>query len=448
MSNLDRQLSMLKIEKGRRRARGGGALWFALAMLLAAGAGAYFYYAKSNAALAVRTARVEREAGSETTGAALLTSNGYIIPRQKVEVTPKIIGRVKEILVKRGDHVQEGDVLLRLDDEEYQARIKSGEAMLNTLRSRLAELKAGSRPEEIAAARAAAESAEATLRSAELDFKRVEALAGKGAISRQELDRARANRDVAKARLEQERKSAEVVRLGPRKEEIAAMEAQLEQASAELELLRAQLEYTVIRAPISGTILEKLAERGELVTNTNFGGTRGAKTSVVSMADLKDLQVETDLNENSLAKVHLGLPCEIQLDSEPGNTYHGEVDEIAPQADRQKGTVQAKVRILDPSDTIKIDVNARVTFLAPKEAEAGGAPAAARLWVPRGAVVHRDGQSIVYLVSEDTAVARAVTAGVEGDKGVEITGGLAGTEQVIVDPLEKIKDGARVTVTP
>lgn len=445
MSNLDKQLSKLKIDKGRRKNRGAGGFWLAVALLAAAGAGAYFYYAKSHAVVPVRTARVERESNSENKGSALLTSTGYVIPRQKVEVTPKIIGRVKDILVKRGDLVKEGDVLLRLDDEEYQARVKSGEAMVNTLKARLAELKAGSRPEEIAAAHASADSAEATMRSAELDFKRVETLAEKGAISKQELDRARANRDVARAHLEQARKSADVVRIGPRKEEIAAMEAQLQQAAAEVDLVKAQLEYTVVRAPISGTILEKLAERGELVTNTNFGGTRGAKTSVVSMADLQDLQVETDLNESYLAKVHLGQPCEIRLDSEPNKLYHGEVDEISPQADRQKATVQSKVRILDPGDSIKIEVNARVTFLAPKEADANGQSVQTRFWVPRGAVVQKDGKTLVYLVSEGSAVARAISAGGEGDKGIEVTDGLTGTETVIVDPPETLKDGARVT---
>lgn len=127
--------------------------------------------------------------------------------------------------------------------------------------------------------------------------------------------------------------------IGPRAEQIQAAEAQLKEAEANRELAKTELEYTVIKAPVDGTILEKLAETGELVTNTNFGGTRGAKSSVVSMANLKDLQVEVDLNESELPKVRLGQATEIRLDLNPNHVYEGEVDEISPQADRLKGTI-------------------------------------------------------------------------------------------------------------
>lgn len=448
MSNLDKELPKLRIDKKKRNRGRGGARWLIVALVFVALACGYFFYQKQHAPVAVRTARVERQTSVTGGGSAVVTVSGYIIPRQKIEVAPKIIGRVKELLVKRGDKVKEGDVLLRLEDEDLQAQVRSAEAMVGTLQARLSELRTGSRPEEIAAAKAMVASAEATLKSAELDFKRIESLAGKGAVSNQELDRARASRDVARARFDQEKKTAELVKIGPRTEEIAAAEAGLRQAEAQLEYAKTQLDYTVIRAPVSGTILEKLAELGELVTNTNFGGTRGAKTSIVSMADLNDLQVEVDLNENDLAKVYIGQPAEIRLDSAPDKIYKGEVDEISPQADRQKGTVQVKVRMIEPDNSVKIEVTARVTFLSPAEAAGAAAEAKPRTWVPKGAMVRKGEETFVYLAAEGTAVLRKVKTGGESGKGVEVTEGLAGTEQVILEPPDQLRDGARITVTP
>jgi len=442
---LDNQLSKLRIEKDRKRARRSRIPWIWLIVLaLAVGLG-FCVYGKMNAPLPVKVVRVEQDEPQSGKGPALVTASGYVVPRHKVEVSSKIVGRVRESLVKRGDRVKQGDVLLRIEDDDYQARVRSAEAEVAALRARVAELRAGSRPQEIEAARAAVASSEATLRNAEADFRRIEALYAKGAISSQEVDRARTARDVAQARLDSDRKTAELVKIGPRKEIVDAAEAQLRSAEANLELAKTELGYTVIAAPISGVILEKLAEQGELVTNTNFGGTRGAKSSVVSMADLADLQVEVDVNETELSKIKLHQPVEIRLDSMPDRAYSGEVDEISPQADRQKGTVQVKVRIADPDESIKTEVNARVTFLgdAPQaKVEASGQP---RLWIPKSAIAQGTNGPIVYVLAGDKAVATSVSLGIEAEKGVEITKGLSGSEKLISAPVEKLTDGCRVT---
>jgi HlyD family secretion protein len=234
------------------------------------------------------------------------------------------------------------------------------------------------------------------------------------------------------------------VHIGPRKEQIQACEARLEQARAELKYAGTMLGYTEIRAPIDGVILEKLAEQGELVTNTNFGGTRGAKSSVVSMADLNCLKIESDLNESDVSKVHLEQKCDVQLDSRPGKSYEGVVDEVSPQADRQKGTVQTKIRLIDPDGAIKTEVNARVTFLAPL-AGSGTKP---RMWVPRNALLTGPGGPAVYTVTAGLATPKPVKSGDESDRGVEIAGGLDGTEVLILEPAGRIKPGQRVRTAP
>lgn len=450
MANLDEQLNKLKIDKAkRRRSNGLGGRWLVLAGIVLVAMGGYGVYSKLYAAVPVKTAPVERETVVDGKGTAALTASGYIVPCQKIEVSSMIIGRVKEILVKRGDRVKAGDVLIRIEDEEYKSRVESGDAMVATLKARLEELKAGSRPQEIEAANAAVSAAEATLKNAELEVRRLEQLDREGAVARQEVDRARTARDVALAQLDGQKKNAELVRIGPREEQIKAVEAQLRQSEADLGYARTMLDYTLIKAPIDGVILEKVAEQGEMVTNMNFGGTRGAKSSVVSMADLGCLNVEVDVNEGDLSKVRLDQPCEIRLDSQPDRVYEGKVDEISPQADRQKGTVQIKVRITNPEDSIKIEVNARVTFLDPSaETGASGGSAKPRAWVPKNAVVKSAGGDGVYVVLGDVAQFKKIATNGETDRGVEVTDGLDGVDAVVLEPPSRLGDGARVRVMP
>ncbi|HNR36054.1 MAG TPA: efflux RND transporter periplasmic adaptor subunit [Candidatus Hydrogenedentes bacterium] len=446
-ANLDSELSKLRIDKERKRARRnrGRRVWAVLAAAVVC-AGGVLAYGKWSAPLTVTTARVEVETAGSGRGPALVTASGYVVPRHKVEVSSKIIGRIQDIRVKRGDTVRQGDVLLTIDDAEYRARLQAAEAQVEAIKARLAELETGSRPQEIAAAEAAVASSEASLRNAVLDLRRIEALERQGAIARQELDRARAARDMAQARLDADRKQAELVRIGPRRETIEAAQAQLRQAEANVEAAKTELDYTIIRAPMDGTILEKLAEQGELVTNMNFGGTRGAKNSVVSMANLGDLQVEVDLNESEISKVALGQKAEIRLDSVPDRVFDGEVDEISPQADRQKGAVQIKVRLTNPDSAVKTEFNARVTFLGEPPADAQGVEARPRLRVPRSAVVRTGPDPVVYVLSEGRAKAVPVKTGPEGENGVGIEEGLSGSEIVITGPMDKIADGAHVAV--
>lgn len=448
MAHLDENLTKLRIEKGKRNRKSSGrGRWWLLLLLLAAGGG-YGIYSTLYAAVPVKTARVERDTVVEGKGTDALTASGYILPCRKIEVSSMLIARVKEIRVKRGDHVKAGDVMILLEDDENKSRVLSGEAMVATLKARLDEMKAGSRPQEVQAANAAVAAARATLENAALEVKRLDELERQGIIARQELDRARTARDVASAQLESQQKNAELIRIGPRDEQIKAVEAQLRQAEADLGYARTLLDYTAIKAPIDGVILEKFAEQGEVVTNTNFGGTRGAKSSVVSMADLTCLNVELDVNEGDLSKVKLDQQCEIRLDSQPDKVYEGKVDEISPQADREKGTVQVKVRITNPEDAIKIEVNARVTFFTPPSEAPTAVRAGSRAWVPRNAVVKVDGDAAVYVVSGDIAQIRKIVTEGDSDRGVEVSEGLEGVDTVVAEPSSRVVDGARVRVMP
>ena len=188
--DLGHELSKLRIDRTRKKPRQGSFRWVLILALLALGVGGYYYYAQANAPIPVKVVRAERD--QESTGeVSLLTASGYIIPRHKVEVSSKIIGRVDDLRIKRGDKVKQGDMLLRIEDNEYIAQVRAAEAQLSSAKARLAELRAGSRPQEIEAARAELASAEATLKGARQDLDRIEKLGAEEIVSRQELDRIR-----------------------------------------------------------------------------------------------------------------------------------------------------------------------------------------------------------------------------------------------------------------
>ena len=156
----------------------------------------------------------------------------------------------------------------------------------------------------------------ADLENARVTLNRTRSLVEQGVLSKQALDDAQARYDSQVARFASYEKTNALVRIGPRREDIDAMRAQVKQAEGTLAFAQTQLDNTVISAPISGAILERNVERGEFVT-TGFVSDRGAKGYVVSMADLTDLQVELDINQNDFAKLGPRQPAVILTAGEP-----------------------------------------------------------------------------------------------------------------------------------
>lgn len=242
----------------------------------------------------------------------VLTVSGYIVNRERIELSPRFLGQVKWIGVRKGDTVTNGQVLVLLDDAEYKARLHEAEGRQA--------------------------SAQVALQKAQLDYERIQKLIADRIETRQ-------NEDDLRLRVE-------------------AARATIKEAEAMVELMRTYLEWTVIRSPINGVVLEKLADENELVTPQSFGGTRGLSTALVAIADPKELQVEVELNESDLAKVSLNQKCRVSPEAFQDKAYEGFVAEIAPEANRQKGTLQIKVQIRQPDRYLTPELSAKVDFLA------------------------------------------------------------------------------------
>jgi HlyD family secretion protein len=379
------------------------------------------------------------DAGAQA-GDVILNATGYIIAAHKIEVAAKVVGKVAWIGVEKADHVKQGQVLVRLEDDEYRAQVLQGQGNLANLQAKLEQLMNGSRPEEIAKAKADLESSRADVDNAKVTLDRTRKLVTEGIFTKQNLDDAQAKYDGAVARMASLERTYDLVKLGPRREEIDAARGQIEQAKGVLAYAQTQLENTVIRAPVTGTILDRNVEKGEFVT-TGFVGDRGAKGYVVSLADLNDLKVELDINQNDFAKLGPKQKGVITTDAFPDRKYDGAIDEVSPEANRQKATVQVKVKVLKPDEYLRPEMNASVAFISPaKPSEVGAAPAKPAIVIPPTAVQG----GAVFVVSNGRAVKREVKTGATMAQGVRVEEGLIGGEDLIVNPPADLKDGDRV----
>jgi HlyD family secretion protein len=323
---MEEELKSLRIDRKQKRATGNrsGKRWWMIigiiALVVLGGAG--YGYSRMNAAVEVETTRVRPPASIAESGGEgpILSATGYIIAAHKIEVASKVNGRVAWIGVEKGDRVRQGQTLVRLEDDEYRARLLEAEGQVAAFKARLAQLENGSRPEEVARSGADLAQVRADLHHAEVSLARTRELVAQGILARQSLDDAEARYEAQKARAAAFERSLDLTRQGPRREEIEAMRAQVKQAEGALAFARTQVENTVIRAPIAGTILERNVEKGEFVT-TGFVGDRGAKGYVVSLADLNDLQVELDVSQNDFARLAARQPAVVTTDAYPDLKY-------------------------------------------------------------------------------------------------------------------------------
>jgi HlyD family secretion protein len=415
-----------------------------VALFVLLGAGRVVYEKTLNAAPEVQTIRVATGgAGSAAAGdsSVALNATGYIVAHHPIEVSSKVVGKVDWVGVEKGDRVKEGQVLVRLEDTEFRAQLDQAKANLAVAQAHLQELQHGSRPQEIDQARAAVEQAQADFANDDLVLKRTKDLLKQGIVPQQQLDTAQATYDMAKAKLDSAKKNFELVKIGPRVEEIDYARGQVAQAKAQVDYAQTMLDSTLIRSPVTGTVLDRLVEKGEMVSNMSLGGTSGVKASVVSLADLNDLQVELDINQNDFARITPHQRANVVADAYPDRVYKGVVAEIAPEANRQKATIQVKVKVLQPDEYLRPEMNASVAFLSDSQPASGGAAAARPVIVVPASAVKSDA---VFVVLGGKAVRRAVKTGPTIGQGVRVDQGLIGGEDLIVNPPDGLKDGDRV----
>ncbi len=301
------------------------------------------------------------------------SGSGPLVVSGNVEVTEaqlgfKIPGRVIARPVTEGDRIRTGELVARLDDSEQTEELALRKAEFTGAAAALAELEAGSRPEEIAAAEATLRSAEAERVRARLEFARQQELRRKNAIADRDLESAEAQLKVAEARTAEAAARLKLVREGPRVEDIEQGRARVAQARAAVALAQTQLENTRLISPLSGVVLSKDIEPGEYVS---------PGTPVVTVADLAHVWVRAYVNETDLGRLRHGEKVDVRTDAFPHKVFHGTIGFISSEAEFTPKTVQTteervklvfriKVDIANPDDELKPGLPADVYIPATK----------------------------------------------------------------------------------
>ena len=448
-------LQSLRIDRSERGDGGGEAPAWArryiiggIALVVVLGAVALAYRAFSSAVPEVEVARASAETSPDAAGATVLSATGYIVAHHTINVNSKVTGRLEWIGVEKGDKVKEGQVLVRLENQEFQAAYEQARGAVENARAYLEELEHGSRPEEIQQAEHNLDEARATLANDKLTLDRTKELAANGVVSRQQLDDATAKFEADQQRANSLQQGFALAKIGPRPEEIARAQGAMAQAQGQLDFAKAQLDATVIRAPVTGTILDRTAEKGELITaqfaSAAAGGPQG---SVVSLADLNDLQVELDIAQADFARLSPTQKAVVTTDTYPDKEYNGQIAQISPEANRQKATVQVKVQVLDPGKypdiQLRPEMNATVRFLANQQPKDAKGPAG--VFVPSAALRDRDGKKVVFIAYDGKVVAREVHVTGQRSDGA-LVDGLVGGENVVTTAPAALKDGDKIKI--
>lgn len=263
-----------------------------------------------------------------------------------VELSFRLPGWVKERPVDEGDSVKKDQLVASLDDTELVQEVALRTAELANAKAALAELDAGSRPEEIAAAQATEDAAKVEVDRTQLDFDRLKTLLAKGVAAQNEFDTARSALDSAKARLNEAQAKLRLVKAGPREETKQAARARVEQISQGLEEVKTRLTYARLTSPVDGIVLSKNTEAGEFVA---------AGTPIVTVANLRDIWLRAYVDEPDLPKIKLGQSARIQVDGGPTDRY-GKIIFISDRAEFTPKNVQTPKERVKQVFRIKISV--------------------------------------------------------------------------------------------
>ncbi len=398
---MEKDLSQLSIDPSRRERRGPGkrfiiAILAALALVVVA----VFAVVFARRAPEVETAAV-REAGSAQ--AAVLNASGYVTPRRRATVSAKVTGKIRDVLIDEGMHVDSGQVLARLDDVDA-----------------VASQRAATADQSVAAA--AVNDVEVQLVNARRTLERDKGLRAREFVSQEVLD----NAETAVASLEAQ---------------VALAHERIGAADRAVDIARQNVENCVVRAPFAGIVVSKDAQPGEMVSPISAGG-GFTRTGIATIVDMRSLEIEVDVNESYIARVMAGQRVEAVLDAYPDWRIPAKVRTVIPTADREKATVKVRISFdaLDPR--ILPDMGVKVSFLE----SATDTTAAHVTLVPKDAVRSEGSERYVYVVRDGRVDRRVVQAGRDRGGDVEIASGLRRGEWVVVRPGGAFRDGTRVSV--
>ena len=408
MATLKDDLASLRIDSDARAGSRRSGVWLIVLLLVLVGAaGGWFWTQRMNVTRVKTAAVVARSSGSVVAAGAVLNASGYVTARRRATVSSKVTGKVLDVFVEEGKPVRKGQVLARLDDSQIRAALAVAEAQLT------------------AAQRGAAED-QARLKQAKLTLDRRARLIEEKVVGRAEVDEAQSDVDSIAAR-------------------IGVAEQQIKVAQAQVNARQTDLTDMVVRAPFDGIAISKDAQPGEMISPVSAGG-GFTRTGICTIVDMSSLEIEVDVSETYINRVHTGQKVEAALDAYADWRIPSHVITTIPSADRQKATVKVRIGFDELDPRILPDMGVKVSFLKDEQPAAAQTAAAPRMAVPKAAIKTTDGQAVVFVVTDDQVDRRAVTVGGEADGLVDVLSGLRPGERVVLDAPPAMKTGDRIKV--
>ena len=390
-------------------------------IILTSLAAAYLYFAKPDAP------RVSYIQPSREQLVSYVATNGRVDPIEDYEIFSAATGQVLNVGVREGDRVKKGSVLATIDDQTARASLQQAKARLEVARAALATIERGGSPKEIADLEHQLGSAERASEKARREVSALRRLAGKQAATGAELTGAENDLASREAEAESLRKK---LNLGAAPELGDAAWARVREAESGVALATEQVRSSVIRSPAGGVLYSLDLREGSFLTP----GTRVARVGKVDR-----VRVVVFVDEPELGRIQLGAPVKITADAYPDQTWEGKVDrlptEVVSLETRRVGEVWCRVDNPGGELIPNLTVSARL-----QSGIAGDA-----LTLPREAVMHEGGQAFVWVLGENqTAEQRLVELGIQNIARTQITAGLDGSEQVLLQGSASLEAGSRV----
>ncbi len=393
----------------------------------------------------------------------VVSASGKIQPETQVKISPDVSGEIVELNVKEGDRVTKGQLLVRILPDIYISYVERAEAAVNSSKANLEN------------ARARGIQAESQLARARANYDRNKQLFDEKLISANEWEQVKSTYEVAKAELDAARQS------------ISAADFGVQSAAASLKESNDNLRKTSIFAPVTGTISKLNVEKGERVVGTS----QMAGTEMMTLADLNEMEVNVEVNENDIVRVHLGDTADVEVDAYLDKKFSGVVTEVANSANvtgvstDQVTNFTVKVRILresyitlvdslhpdrgvfQPGMSATVDIRTRkaesvvtvpIQSVTTRDTLVGGSMAGKDA---EGSVNENDDEALVaesdavaaepekkevecvFVLENDAIRLRAVTTGLQDNTHIEIKSGLKAGERVVTAPYSAISRGLK-----
>ncbi len=366
---------------------------------------------------------------------------GTVVPARRSVVGSAVDGRVIQYSIEPGQAIKKGQALVQLRTTQLQISLRAAQAELASRQAMLAELKNGSRPEEIEQATGELDAAAAVLSSSKSNYQRASNLHKRGALTDQQLQDAQAAFERSHATHSAAKAKHRLLKNGARPEQIAGQEAQVAFQQQQVSLLEEQISRHTVTAPFDGYVAREMTEVGEWL---------GRGDPIAEIIQLSEVEIEVFVLEKHLANVRVGQSIQISVPAVPSEFFTGQVQTIVPQADLRSRSFPVRIRVRNGADAngpvLKSGMLARAQMPLGDRRE--------RVMLDKDAIVFGGREPVVYVLDGKAAAGaeakvRAVTVqlGVMDGDLIEVTGAVQVGDHVVIRGNERLRSGEQIRVT-